>query len=54
MQSNQIGNILYLTNDNKTSITYIVKQLDQTNNMWTKINDKRLALYRILKSKKDL
>lgn len=52
---NQIGNILYLTNDNNTSITYIVQQLDQTNNnMWRRINDKRLALCRILKSKKDL
>ena len=52
IHSNQIGNILYLTNDNKTSITYIIQQLDQTNNMWKKINDKRLALYLILKKQK--
>ena len=51
IHSNQIGKILYLTNDKKTSITYIVQQLDQTNNMWKKINDKRLALYSILKQK---
>ena len=56
IHSNQICNILYQTNNNKTSITYIVQQLDQTNNnnMWKKINDKRLALLSILKSKKDL
>jgi len=54
IHSKQIGNILYLTNDNKTSITYIVQQLNETNNMWRRINDKRLALCTILKSKKYL
>ena len=54
IHSNQIGSILYSINDKKTSIAYIVQQLDQTNNMWRRINDKRLALLSILKSKKDL
>lgn len=54
IHSKQIGNILYTINDNKTYIIYIVQQLDQTNNnnMWKKINDKRLALYLILKKQK--
>ena len=52
IHSSQVGSTLYSINDKKT---YIVQQLDQTNNMWTKINDKRLALYLILKMKtKDL
>ena len=54
IHSNQIGNILYLTNDNKTSITYIVQQLDETNNMWRRINDKRLTLYTILRQKQKM
>ena len=56
IHSNQIGSILYSINDdNKTSITYIVQQLDQTNsNMWQKINDKRLALCTILKQKQKI
>lgn len=51
IHSKQIGNILYQTNDSKT---YIVQQLDQTNNnnMWKKINDKRFALHLILKKQK--
>ena len=54
IHSNQIGNILYQINNNKTSITYIVQQLNETNNMWRRINDKRLALLSILKGKKYL
>ena len=49
IHSKQIGSILYSINDKKT---YIVQQLDETNNMWKKINDKRLALYLILKKQK--
>ena len=52
IHSKQIGNILYPINDNKTYIIYIVQQLNETNNMWKKINDKRLALYLILKKQK--
>lgn len=51
IHSNQIGNILYSTNDKKT---YIVQQLDETNNMWRRINDKRLALYSILRRKQKM
>ena len=51
IHSNQIGSTLYSINDKKT---YIIQQLDQTNNMWRRINDKRLALHLILKIKKDL
>ena len=51
IHSKQIGSTLYSINDKKT---YIIQQLDQTNNMWRRINDKRLALHLILKIKKDL
>ena len=43
-----------LLKDNKTKIHLIQSLPENSDNYWTKINDKRLALLSILKSKKDL
>ncbi len=40
--------------DNKTKIHLIQSLPDKSENYWTKINDKRLALLSILKGKEDL
>lgn len=40
--------------DNKTKIHLIQSLPDNSENYWTKINDKRLALLSILKGKEDL
>ena len=43
-----------LLKDNKTKIHLIQLLPENSDNYWTKINDKRLALHLILKIKKDL
>ena len=48
----RIGSILL--RDNETIIHLIQLLPNNSENYWTKNNDKRLALYTILKSKKDL
>ena len=48
------GTIILRDSNNKTIISLIQLLPYNSENYWTKINDKRLALYRILKSKKDL
>lgn len=48
----RIGNIVL--KDNKTKIHLIKSLPDNSENYWTSINDKRLALLSILKGKEDL
>lgn len=48
----RIGSIIL--KDNKTKIHLIQSLPDNSENYWTKINDKRLALLSILKGKEDL
>lgn len=50
----RIGTIILRDSNNKTKIHLIQSLQNNSENYWRRINDKRLALCRILKSKKDL